>query len=394
MMLRANTQADSRDDLSGGQIEKRSMTNQRNESDLNCDIPVHEAANHFPLMTGDDFESFKADIAAHGQREPIWMHKGEIVDGRNRYRACIELEISPRTKEVPAERACDIPGFIISQNEARRHESKSQRAMSAAHFLPYFKQQAKIRQQNAGGDKSKGALPEIVPEALSGEARDLAGRKFGVSGKIVGWATVVLASGRDDLVREVMSGGLSVTAAYNEIRAVARKPIAPVADESGGTADSIDTRNLPPKGIDRGDPPMAQSVPAEATAVAAPTPIVPAPANQPSDASSTSHADAEILGSSDDPIAGRIAPGPYSDREIEKLLIEMQSSLDTVAKTRNKLFGDRGLDADARPEASAKKLSEGMRRAGEAIVEIARSQGFDILTAMDPHSDQRMLIEK
>lgn len=43
----------------------------------------HEVANIFPLMSGDDFDALKADIAENGQREAIWLHTdGSIIDGR------------------------------------------------------------------------------------------------------------------------------------------------------------------------------------------------------------------------------------------------------------------------------------------------------------------------
>jgi ParB-like chromosome segregation protein Spo0J len=63
------------------------------------DLPFHEVADLFPLLEGADFQALKADIQAHGVREPVWTYQGRIIDGRNRYRACRELGIDPPTRQ-------------------------------------------------------------------------------------------------------------------------------------------------------------------------------------------------------------------------------------------------------------------------------------------------------
>lgn len=50
-------------------------------------LEFHPVANIFPMMTREEAEGLKADIAAHGLKEPVWVHDGRIVDGRNRYAA-------------------------------------------------------------------------------------------------------------------------------------------------------------------------------------------------------------------------------------------------------------------------------------------------------------------
>ena len=96
------------------------------------ELEFHDVAGVFPLMHGADFDALVADIREHGLREPIWLHRdGRIIDGRNRYRACIEAGVDPKTQTYigPQE---GLLGFVISMNLRRRHLNESQRAMVAA----------------------------------------------------------------------------------------------------------------------------------------------------------------------------------------------------------------------------------------------------------------------
>src|SRR6266581_493235 len=48
----------------------------------------HPLAEVFPLLEGHEFQALMDDIAAHGVREAVWLYDEQILDGRNRYRAC------------------------------------------------------------------------------------------------------------------------------------------------------------------------------------------------------------------------------------------------------------------------------------------------------------------
>ena len=56
---------------------------------------LHPAAELFPVMDEAAFAALVADIATHGQREPILIHNGQVIDGRHRLRACEQLGIEP-----------------------------------------------------------------------------------------------------------------------------------------------------------------------------------------------------------------------------------------------------------------------------------------------------------
>ena len=65
---------------------------------MDAELQAHPAACEFPMMDSKRYQELVEDIRDHGQLEPITLFDGQILDGRNRYRACLELEIAPKTK--------------------------------------------------------------------------------------------------------------------------------------------------------------------------------------------------------------------------------------------------------------------------------------------------------
>ena len=95
-----------------------------------ANLAFHPVANIFPLMEGKPFEDICDSIQQNGLLEPIWLYQMQIIDGRNRYRACIETGTAPRFRTYEGDEG-DLVAFVVALNLHRRHLSESQRAMVA-----------------------------------------------------------------------------------------------------------------------------------------------------------------------------------------------------------------------------------------------------------------------
>jgi N6-adenosine-specific RNA methylase IME4 len=190
--------------------------------------PYHEAANIFPLMQGDEYEALRADIAEYGQREPIHVDdEGAIIDGRNRHRACLDLDIAPR---IETWRGGSVVAFVISANLHRRHLNSGQRAAISLEALPLFEAEAEKRML-AG----KAADPvEIFPQG-NGKARDQAAAAFGTNPRYVSDAKK-LHDEAPDLFEQVKAGEVGLPRAKREAKQ--RQKVAEVKEYAASVMDA------------------------------------------------------------------------------------------------------------------------------------------------------------
>lgn len=92
---------------------------------MSKEMKSHPAANAWPMMDQERYSELLADIRENGQREPITICDGMILDGRNRYRACLELGVEPLTRDFDG----DPWAFAWSLNGARRDLEATVRAL-------------------------------------------------------------------------------------------------------------------------------------------------------------------------------------------------------------------------------------------------------------------------
>lgn len=175
---------------------------------------THPAADLFPMMTDDEYTELVESIRVHGQREPVWVdEQGQILDGRNRVRACDQLGIPYNWRIYTGH---DPIQFVIDLNLHRRHLTTGQRAAVAYDMLPMLEESA--RERMLAGKADPGAdLPQGTDEERAPRARDRAAELAGTSGRAVGQFKR-LAEHTPDLADEVRDGTLTLHAAETELK--------------------------------------------------------------------------------------------------------------------------------------------------------------------------------
>lgn len=157
------------------------------------EVLFHPLANIFPLIEGSDFAELVKDIGDNGLRDAIVLHgDGTILDGRNRYRACVAAGIDARFEMF---QGADPLAFVISKNLKRRHLDESQRAYVAA----------KLANLDEGRPAETAQICAV--------SQDEAAARLNVSRRSVQHAATVQQKATPAVQRAVEQGKLSVSSA-------------------------------------------------------------------------------------------------------------------------------------------------------------------------------------
>ena len=198
-------------------------------------LQFHAAANAFPMMGENRFRELVADIAANGQHQPIILCDGAILDGRNRYNACLELRIKPKTVSYVG----DPWAYVWSLNAQRRdlvaeqryliwkfcteHSEEWQDAQRAIQEEANRKRSEAAKVQHAVSAPRHGETmdrPQLVDEPKSAPRGQGSAAKAAAS-KVNRGAVErgdKLSSERPDLAEKVRMGELKPAAAYRQMK--------------------------------------------------------------------------------------------------------------------------------------------------------------------------------
>ena len=122
-------------------------------------MQTHTIAALVPPMSEEEYQVLKADIEAHGLLEPITLFEGKVLDGRHRLRACEELGVEPRLRDLPE--GLDPLEFVLSENLHRRHLSSDQRAAVAVEAEAFRREREAARERQVA---LAGTRPNMVPD--------------------------------------------------------------------------------------------------------------------------------------------------------------------------------------------------------------------------------------
>lgn len=147
-------------------------------------------------MPADEFQALVDDIEANGQRDPITIFDGAVLDGWHRYQACERLMLNVKASVLPDDE--DAVAWVISKNAKRRSLNASQRAMAVAECQQWAPVGAN---QHSTGGSAPGAHPATSLQMAE---------QAGVSPRTVKQAKAVITSASPEVKAAVKAGTVSV----------------------------------------------------------------------------------------------------------------------------------------------------------------------------------------
>lgn len=183
-------------------------------------MQFHEIANVWPMLDDDKLQELVDDIGSNGLINPIWTYEGKILDGRNRYRACLLARVKPVFKEYTGD---EPTAFAVSLNDKRRHMNKGQLSAIGVELLPYFEADAKRRQAEQAKRNQPQAVSQKVatlPPIEKSKSRADAAKSVGVGERYIQDAKKVKTEA-PEVFERLKAGKITLQDAKRE---VAKKP--------------------------------------------------------------------------------------------------------------------------------------------------------------------------
>ena len=160
-------------------------------------------------------KQLEQDIAKDGCREPLtmWVEKGLLVDGHNRYEICTRRGKLYRVKKKSFKSRAEAEVWIVKNQRNRRNTNKFQLAMSALKCRKSIEKIAKEAQSKGGGSvKQKSANPVNTLDTMA--------RMAGISRPTLQQIEFILKHADQQTIDKLRQGdtGLSINSVYVSLR--------------------------------------------------------------------------------------------------------------------------------------------------------------------------------
>lgn len=159
-------------------------------------IEAHPLADELPLIEGQEFDELVKSIKEEGLIDDIVLCDGKILDGRNRYRACLKAGVEPRFSMFESDDPAEQARYVMVKNLTRRHLKDAQRAVIAGRLI-----------------------------ALQGIREEAAVKMMNVGDRTARKAATVIRKGDSNVIELMNRGDLSVHAAHTAVTATPGRPI-------------------------------------------------------------------------------------------------------------------------------------------------------------------------
>ena len=161
-------------------------------------------------LRDDQYNTLKKSIKENGLWFPIYTNPdGVILDGHHRYRICKELNIPLKHAIREFKNKVDEIIFVGESNMARRQMSDIENIELVIKLEPYYKEQAKQNQSQAGMG---------LPVEVKADTREVLANKAGVSHGTYDKGKKILQNLPEGIIDKLKSGGTTINKEYQKLQ--------------------------------------------------------------------------------------------------------------------------------------------------------------------------------
>jgi len=182
--------------------------------------------NIFPAAKAEDYNRLRDDIRDNGydSKQPIIIYEGEVLDGWNRWTACLELKINPPTRQFDGNESEAI-GLVMRTNKRRNLNSGQWAtiAVEAEDIMAVIAAQAKKQQGKRTDLTSDKKLSEVIKHEHVNKTATKTADLFNTNRTYVNQAARIKQAA-PDVFEKVKAGKMTMQDAARAVKAIPTEP--------------------------------------------------------------------------------------------------------------------------------------------------------------------------